>query len=103
MYRSLNQHMAKRGKMDLKRSNGVPTSALDRTWCDRAQLQLNARSRFECWSSQPASHIVAIVGPTIPSLPAIRRGSYLRLIIESMIERMHQCNRTHSLRSNAAL
>jgi hypothetical protein len=32
--RSLHQYMAKRGKMDLKRSNGAPASALDRTWCD---------------------------------------------------------------------
>jgi hypothetical protein len=72
--------MAKRGKLDLKRSNGVPASALDRTWCDRAQLQSNARSRFESRSSQPASHAVALAGPKIPLLPAMRRGSYLRSI-----------------------
>jgi hypothetical protein len=75
--------MAKRGKMDLKRSNGVTTK------CDRAQLRSNARSRFERRSSQPASHAIALTGPTIPSLPAMRRGSYLRLIAGCTIERMH--------------
>jgi hypothetical protein len=84
--------MAKRGKMDLKRSNGVTASALDRTWCDRAQLQSNARSRFEHRSSQPASHTVALAGPTIPLLPAMRRGSYLRSIAGYMIKCMHQCD-----------
>jgi hypothetical protein len=34
MCRSLHQHMAKRGKMDLKRSNEVTASAFDCTWCD---------------------------------------------------------------------
>jgi hypothetical protein len=41
---------------------------------------------------QPASHVVALAGPTIPSLPAIRRGSYLHSIIECTIECMHQCD-----------
>jgi hypothetical protein len=95
--------MAKRGKMDLKRSNGVPANVLDRTWCDRAQLQSNARGRFERRSSQPASYAVAVAGPTIPSLPAMRHGSYLRSIAECTTERMHQCDQTHGLRSNAAL
>jgi hypothetical protein len=95
--------MAKRGKLDLKRSNGVPASALDRTWCDRAQLRSNARSRFERKSSQPASHTVALAGPTITSLSAMRCGSYLRSIAGCTIERMHQCDRTHGLRSNATL
>jgi hypothetical protein len=101
--RSLHQHMAKKGKMDLERSNRVPTSALDRTWCDRAQLRSNARCRLERRSSQPASHAVALAGPTIPLLLTMRRGSYLRSITGCTIERMHQCNRTHVLRSNAAL
>jgi hypothetical protein len=95
--------MAKRGKMDLKRSNGVPTSAFDRTWCDRAQLRSNARSTFERRSNQPASHVVVLAGPTIPSLLAMRHGNYLRSIIECTIERMHQCDQTYGLRSNAAL
>jgi hypothetical protein len=95
--------MAKRGKMDLKRSNGVTASALDHTWCDRAQLRSNARSRFERRSSQPVSHAVALAGPTIPSLPAMCRGSYLRSIARCTIKRMHQCDRTHGLCSNATL
>jgi hypothetical protein len=89
--------------MDLKRSKGVTASALDRTWCDRAQLRSNARSRFERKSSQPASHAVALAGPTIPSLLAMCHGSYLCSIAECTIERMHQCDRTHGLRLNAAL
>jgi hypothetical protein len=89
--------------MDLKRSIGVTANALDRTWYDRAQLRSNTRSRFERRSSQLASHIVALVGPTIPSLPAIRRGNYLRPITECTIKHMHQCDRTHGLHSNAAL
>jgi hypothetical protein len=95
--------MAKRGKLDLKRSNGVLASALDRIWCNRAQLRSNARSRFERRSSQPASHAVALAGPTIPSLPAIRHGSYLHSNAGCSIKHMHQCDRTHGLYSNAAL
>jgi hypothetical protein len=57
--------------MDLKRSKGVTASALDCTWCNRAQLRSNARTRLEHRSSQPASHAVALAGPTIPSLSAI--------------------------------
>jgi hypothetical protein len=83
--------MAKRGKMDLK--CGFPASVLDRTWCDRAQLQSNARSKFEHRSSQPASHAISLVGPAIPSLPTMRRGSYLSSITECTIERMG-CVRT---------
>jgi hypothetical protein len=75
--------------MDLKRSKGVTASALERTWCDRVQLRSNARGKFERRSSQPTSHAVALAGPTIPSLPALRRGSYLRSIVECMIEHMH--------------
>jgi hypothetical protein len=75
--------------MDLKRSKGVPASALDRTWCDRAQLQLNTRTRLKRRSSQPASRAVALTGPTIPLLLVMRRGSYLRSIVECAIERMH--------------
>jgi hypothetical protein len=45
---------------------------------DRAQLRSNARSRFERRPSQPVSHAVALAGPMIPSLPALRRGSYVR-------------------------
>jgi hypothetical protein len=84
--------MAKRGQLDLKRSNGVPASALDRTWCDQAQLRSNARSRFERRSSQPASHAVALAGPMIPSLPAMCRGNYLHLIVGGTIEHMDQCD-----------
>jgi hypothetical protein len=75
--------------MDLKRSNGVPASALDRTWCDRAQLRSNARSKFERRSSQPASHTVALAGPMIPSLPALRRAVI--------------CVRSQGVRSNACI
>jgi hypothetical protein len=63
--------------MDLKRSDGVLASAFERTWCDRAQLRSNARRRFECRFSPPPSHAVALVGLMIPSLPALRRGSYV--------------------------
>jgi hypothetical protein len=80
--------------MDLKRSNGVPASA---------QLRSNARNMFEHRSNQPASHAVALAGPTIPSLQAMRRGSYLHSIAECTIERIHQCDRTHGLHSNIAL
>jgi hypothetical protein len=89
--------------MGLERSDGVPASAFDRTWCDQAQVRSNARCRFERRSSQPASHTIALVGPTIPSLPTMRRGSYLRSIAGCTIERKHQCDRTDGLRSNTAL
>jgi hypothetical protein len=46
--------------MDLKRSNGVPASALDRTWCNRVQLQSNARSKFECIPFRPVSRAGAL-------------------------------------------
>jgi hypothetical protein len=72
--------------MDLKRRNGVPASALKRTWCDRAQLRSNARSRFEHRFSQPASHAVALAGPMIPLLLALRCDSYLRSIAGCTIE-----------------
>jgi hypothetical protein len=75
--------------MDLKRSYGVPTSALE---CDRAQLRSNARSRFEYRPSQPASHAVALAGPMIPSLPALRRGSYVCSNAWSTIDRIHHCD-----------
>jgi hypothetical protein len=101
--RSLHQHMAKRAKLDLERSNGVPASAPDRTWCDRAQQRSNPRCRFERRSSQPASHAVALADPTIPLLPAMRRGGYLRSIAGCTIERMYQCDRTHGMYSNVAL
>jgi hypothetical protein len=45
---------------------------------DQVQLRSNARSRFERRPSQPVSHVVALAGPMIPSLPALRRGSYVR-------------------------
>jgi hypothetical protein len=83
--------------MNLKRSKGVTAK------CDRAQLWSNARSRFERRSSQPASHAIALAGPTIPSLLAMCCGNYLRSITECTIECMHQCDRTHGLHSNAAL
>jgi hypothetical protein len=89
--------------MDLKRSNGVPASALDCTWCDRVQLLSNARGRFKRRSSQPASHAVALASPTIPLLPAMCRGSYLCSIAECTIEHMHQCDQTRGLCSNATL
>jgi hypothetical protein len=75
--------------MDLKRNNGVPASALDCIWCDRAQLRLNVRSRFEHRSSQPASHAVALAGPMIPSL--------LACVVAVM------CVRTHGARLNACI
>jgi hypothetical protein len=62
----------------------------------------SARSRFEHKSSQPTSHVVALAGPMIPLLPAMRHGSYLRSIVGCTIEHMHQCDQTHGLRSNAA-
>jgi hypothetical protein len=82
--------MTKRGKMDLKKSNGVPASALNRTWCDQAQLWSNARSKFERRSSQPTSHAVALAGPTIPLLLAMRHGHYLHSIAGCTIEHRHQ-------------
>jgi uncharacterized metal-binding protein len=87
--------------MDLK--SGVLASALERTLCDQAQLQSKARSRFKHRSSQPMSHAIALVGPMIPLLPALCRGNYLRSIAGCTIECMHQCYRTHGLRSNIAL
>jgi hypothetical protein len=89
--------------MDLKRSYGVPASALECTWCDQAQLRLNTRSRFERRSSQPASHAVVLAGPMIPLLPALGRGSYVRSNAWSTIDRIHHCDRMHSLRSSAVL
>jgi hypothetical protein len=38
------QYMATRGEMDLKRSYGVPASALC-TWCDRAQLRFERKEQ----------------------------------------------------------
>jgi hypothetical protein len=89
--------------MDLKRSYRVPTSALECTWCNRAQLWSNTRNRFERRPSQPTSHVVALAGPMIPSLPALRRGSYVRSKAWSMIDRIHHYDQTHSLQSSAML
>jgi hypothetical protein len=59
----------------------------------------NALSAFECncgrtqrhtverRSSQPASRVVALVGSRSPSLPAMRRGGYLRSNVECAVER----------------
>jgi hypothetical protein len=88
--------------MDLKRSNGVPTSALERTWCDRAQLQSNARSKFEHTPRRPVSRAVALAGPSFhrfqPCAVAVMcirtQGSQLNACI-SAIERM-ACVRTQS-------
>jgi hypothetical protein len=92
-----------RGEMDLKRSYGVPASALERTWSDQTQLLSNTRSRIKCRPSQLASHAVALVGPMIPSLSALHRSSYVRLNARSTIDRIHHCDRTHSLQSSAVL
>jgi uncharacterized metal-binding protein len=77
--------MAKREKMDSKRSNGVIANVVERR------------------SSQPMSHAVALAGLTISLLSTMRRGNYLCLIVGCTIECMHQCDRTHGQRSNAAL
>jgi hypothetical protein len=54
----------------------------------------NALGAFERRSSQPAFHVVALSGPIIPSLPAMRRGGYLCSKVECTFE-------THaSVRSN---
>jgi hypothetical protein len=50
--------------MNLKRSNGVPASALECTWCDRAQLRSNARSKFERTPRRPMSRAVALASPS---------------------------------------
>jgi hypothetical protein len=89
--------------LEVKRSEGVLASALDHTWCYRVQLRLNVRTRLKRRSSQPASRAVVLTGPTILSFLAMHHGSYLRSIAECTIERMHQCIRTHGLRSNATL
>jgi hypothetical protein len=62
--RSLHQHMATKGKIDLKRCYGAPASALDRTKCDRAQLQLNARSKFERTPCRRVPRAIALAGPS---------------------------------------
>jgi hypothetical protein len=87
----------------LRSEEGIPASAFDRTCYDRTHLRLNTKGRFECRSSQLVSHVVALADLMIPSLPAMRRGGYLRSNVECTIERMHQCVRTHGLRSNAWL
>jgi hypothetical protein len=86
-------------EMDLKRSDGVPASVLERTWCDQAQLRSNARSMFERRPSQPASHAVALASPMILLLPTLRRGIYVRSNTWSTID----YDQTHSLRSSAVL
>jgi hypothetical protein len=52
-----------KGQMDLKRSYEVPASALKRTWCDRAQLRLNARSKIKRTLCRLVSSAVALAGP----------------------------------------
>jgi hypothetical protein len=89
--------------MDLEKSYGVLASSLERTWCNRVQLRSNTRSRIERKPSQPASYAVALADPMIPSLPTLHHGSYVRSNARITIDRIHHCDRTHSLRSNAAL
>jgi hypothetical protein len=44
------------------------------------------RHMVERRSNQPTSHTVALAGPRSPSLPAMRRGGYLRSNVECTIE-----------------
>jgi hypothetical protein len=80
---------------------GIPTSAFDHTCCERTHLRSSAKGRFKRRSSQLASHTIALAGPMIPSLPAMRHGGYLRSNVECMFEHLHHCVRTYGLRSNA--
>jgi hypothetical protein len=54
--------------------------AIERTYSRTQRGGSNANGRFERRSSQHASHAVALAGLTIPSLPVMRCGSYLRSI-----------------------
>jgi hypothetical protein len=100
--RSLHQHLA------TKEQNGLEVKHRSPCQCARSHLVRSSatvverKDRFERKPSQPASHAIALANLMIPSLPAMRRGGYLRSIVKCMIECMHQCVRTQGLHSNAA-
>jgi hypothetical protein len=58
------QYTATKGQNGLKEKFGIPASALECTWCDRAQLRSNASSKIDRTPRRPVSRAVALAGPS---------------------------------------